>query len=147
MDDWELKAFNFAKENHKGQIDKESGDYFTTHILRVVQILKATLEPLYAKGLFTREEYRNLIIAAYLHDLVEDTDIELTDIAHHFNINVSYLVKEVTKTGYNKFPNLKTIEGYILKYVDRLANLSRRKGGMNNEELKAYMIKSIFWKT
>ena len=64
----------------------------------------------------------------------------------YFDKKVLKLVKEVTKTGYNKFPNLKTLDGYILKFADRLANLSRRKGGMDTDELSKYMKKSVFWK-
>jgi len=36
MEDWEAKAYRFAQEVHKGQVDKEGRDYFLNHIVHVV---------------------------------------------------------------------------------------------------------------
>jgi (p)ppGpp synthase/HD superfamily hydrolase len=154
MEQWEIKAYKFAQEAHKGQIDKEGKDYFLNHVVHVVDILKTAMKH---NDSYNGEDYKNLVTAAYLHDVLEDC---IGNYLHNAGITINdYLMRcmwgdeiiglvwEVTKTGYNKFPNLKTLDGYLLKFADRTANLSRRKGGMNNKEIKKYMKKSVFWDT
>jgi len=144
MEQWEIQAFKFAQVAHKGQIDKEGKDYFINHILPVVSILKMAIRD---NESFPQQRYREMIEAGYLHDTVEDTKVSLSNIADCFGPRVMKLVEEVTHTKSQVFPNLKTLDGYILKFADRLANLSRRKGGMNENELKRYMEHSVFWKS
>ena len=167
MEQWEIKAFKFAQESHKGQIDKEGKDYFINHILPVVSILKMAIRD---NESFSGTDYQRMITAGYLHDTIEDCHnrvihfeikmktqygerihhyilVDKENIERIFGKEVYELVKEVTHTKSQVFPNLKTLDGYILKFADRLANLSRRKGGMNEKELKRYMKCSVFWKS
>jgi len=98
-----------------------------------------------------------MVQAAYLHDVIEDcTGVLMSgewkrrrcsnfSIREEFSEGVYGLVLEVTHTDSQVFPNLRSLDGYILKFADRLANLSRRQGGLNDKEIKRYMEKSVFW--
>jgi guanosine-3',5'-bis(diphosphate) 3'-pyrophosphohydrolase len=78
------RAFFTAKQAHEGQMRK-SGDEYITHPVAVAQIL-ADL------GLNSET-----IIAALLHDTVEDTHYSLKQIKSDFGDQVSSLVDGVTK--------------------------------------------------
>ncbi|KAL7518821.1 hypothetical protein ACHAWX_003624 [Stephanocyclus meneghinianus] len=81
-----LKAYLFAKSAHQGQCRK-SGEPYITHPLHVAHIL-ADLK-LDAPSL----------LAALLHDTVEDTPVTLRDISHAFSPEIARLVDGVTKVG------------------------------------------------
>ncbi len=68
------KAFRFANDLHKGQLRK-SGDPYIIHPLAVACIL---MQDLYNFDL-------NSVIAALLHDTIEDTGITAEFIEDHFN--------------------------------------------------------------
>lgn len=86
-----------------------------------------------------------LQIAALLHDILEDSNVTYDELGIKFGWSIANLVNEVTKTGYNIFPNLKTQRGVILKFADRLTNLTHME--KFDEERKAeYIEKSRFWK-
>lgn len=126
------KAYFFAKEKHKNQLYGVVG--FIYHPLQVYEIIKL-LCPLDI----------NLQIAALLHDVLEDTKTSYKELEKEFNEDVTALVKEVTKSEYNTFPNLKTQRGYQLKFADRLSNLSNMQEWSERRKRK-YMKKSRFWK-
>ena len=65
------RAYRFAEEHHRGQ-KRISGDDFITHPLSVTQILAEL-------GLDT-----TTLVAALLHDTVEDTDVTLEDLEGGF---------------------------------------------------------------
>ncbi len=78
------QAFDFAAEQHQSQT-RESGEPYLSHPLEVALIL-ADL----------RLDVTTLI-AALLHDVVEDTHIPLTVITERFGPDVARLVEGVTK--------------------------------------------------
>jgi len=78
------RAFEFADRAHRGQI-RDSGVPFIQHPLSVAIIL-AELE----MDIPT-------IVAALLHDVVEDTDVQLDELAEQFNDEIALLVDGVTK--------------------------------------------------
>jgi len=80
------KAIDFAKEQHKGQLRKTGEPYFV-HPIEVAGVV-ADLEIGY-----------EAIIAAILHDTVEDTDASLNVIKKLFGPIVANLVDGVTKLG------------------------------------------------
>lgn len=88
----------------------------------------------------------HLIAAGYLHDILENTRVQREHLEAEFGKDIADLVFEVTKTKYNTFPNLKSTRGYILKFADRLANLSQM-GNWDEEKQTTYRQKSIFWQT
>ena len=77
-------AFNYADNAHSGQLRKD-GSPFVTHPLAVAEIV-ADL------GLDT-----DSVIAALLHDCIEDTGATHEDIAKQFGSTVAELVEGVTK--------------------------------------------------
>jgi GTP pyrophosphokinase len=128
------KALTFASEKHEGQT-RDNGDPFVLHPIKVGQIL-ITVTP----------DDDNLIAAGVLHDTLEDTDTTYDELVTNFNEDVASLVQEVTKSGYNTFPDLKTRRGVMLKFADRLANLSTIDE-WSPEEQQRYLDKSKFWKS
>ena len=145
MEEWERRAFKYAQYYHKGQLDKAGRDYFLEHILHVVGIFKQCL----ADNEDYDDVYKDyLITACYLHDLIEDTDITYERMVEDFGTVVADLVMEVSSLDdepKNCFPRLKTLDGYLIKYADRLSNLSKRKG-MSKDHKANYMKRSIFWR-
>ena len=126
------KALLFATDRHKGQIYDDAD--FIYHPILTAQLVEM-VEP----------NDLNLIAAGYLHDVIENCDVSFHDLESHLNEDVASLVREVTKTGYNTFPHLKTRRGYILKFADRLANLAHVKA-WDEDKQQEYLNKSMFWK-
>ena len=79
------EAFEFANEAHKG-VKRRSGEPYIMHPLAVAKI--ATKEI----GLGTTS-----VISALLHDVVEDTDYTVEDIANLFGPKVASIVDGLTK--------------------------------------------------
>jgi (p)ppGpp synthase/HD superfamily hydrolase len=125
------KALNFAIVAHRGQL--YSGKDFIVHPILTAQILELIVP-----------EDKNLIAAGYLHDILEDTNIKLDILDEKFGDDISRLVYEVTKTGYNKFPNLKSRRAIILKFADRLSNLANIEI-WDEAKQQVYLKKSKFW--
>ena len=79
-------AYRFAKAAHQGQV-RRSGEPYFVHALTVGTILA---------DLRLDED---TIIAAFVHDVVEDTKYELRDIRDRFGNDVARMVDGVTKIG------------------------------------------------
>ena len=124
------KAYNFASNGHDNQ-KRASGEPYITHPLQVA---------LYLSDLNMDIE---TIIAAILHDLIEDTDITYKDIKKEFGIEVANIVDGVTKLDkiqYNTNEEAKAdairkmviamskdIRVLILQLADRLHNIQTIK--------------------
>lgn len=80
------EAYKLAESAHEGQL-RQSGQPYVIHPICVARIL--------AEMGMDKES----IIAALLHDVVEDTDYTLEEIEKLFGKNVAYLVNGVTKLG------------------------------------------------
>ena len=78
------KAIQFATKAHEGQTRKYTGEPYIVHPLAVMEIVK------------TVEHTEEMLMAAVLHDTVEDCDVTLDQIAFHFGHVVADLVGEVT---------------------------------------------------
>ena len=120
------KAYNFASDGHMNQ-KRASGEPYITHPLQVA---------LYLSDLSMDLE---TIIAAILHDLIEDTDITYKNIKKEFGSDVANIVDGVTKLDriqYNSNEEAKAeairkmviamskdIRVLILKLADRLHNI------------------------
>src|SRR5690606_12973672 len=84
------EAYRFAEEAHRGQTRK-SGEPYISHPLAVAEIL-ADLQL-----------DCSTIMAALLHDVVEDTSVTLEELEERFGPDVSHLVDGVTKLGRLKY--------------------------------------------
>jgi GTP pyrophosphokinase len=78
------KALNFSIEAHKEQFRK-SGEPYIIHPILVAAIVAA----------LTDDE--SMVIAALLHDVVEDTAISIVEIEEKFGMDVAHLVSGLTK--------------------------------------------------
>lgn len=79
------KAFNFAKQAHRG-VRRKSGEPYILHPIAVAQVACGEI------GLGSTS-----ICAALLHDVVEDTDYTYEDIANLFGVKIANIVEGVTK--------------------------------------------------
>ncbi len=120
------KAYKFAKKLHDGQF-RVSGEPYIIHPCEVAKILA---------GL---EVDTNTLIAAFLHDVLEDTDTKPKFIEETFGEDVLNLVQGVTKLGKLKFKSKEErqaenfrrlfiamandIRVIFLKLADRLHNM------------------------
>jgi (p)ppGpp synthase/HD superfamily hydrolase len=78
--DLAISALRFARRVHLGQYRKQTGEQFVEHPIAVARLLQ---ESGYDGALVT---------AAYLHDVVEKTSVELAEIRERFGPTVAGLV-------------------------------------------------------
>lgn len=121
-----LKALKFATQKHQGQVRKGSGLDYVTHTIAVSYILAA----------FKRSKhFEELIVAAILHDTLEDTDTTFIELATEFTPLVASLVLELSndeeqikllgKLAYHKKKLVgMSSYGLVIKLADRLHNVS-----------------------
>ncbi|MGA2741409.1 MAG: HD domain-containing protein [Bryobacteraceae bacterium] len=82
-----LAAAHFAAERHAAQRRKgRTAEPYVNHLLEVAELLARTADDLDT----------NLIVAALLHDAIEDVDVTREEIADRFGEDVASLVAEVT---------------------------------------------------
>lgn len=84
-----LEAYKFAAEKHKHQV-RESGEPYIMHPLYVA--LNEIYHQKHEKGTYNQSP----IIAALLHDTVEDTDAGFSDINAQFGERMEHLVTNLT---------------------------------------------------
>ena len=128
------KAEIFAREKHKHQ-KRTGGAPFIDHPKTVATLLAH----------ITKDE--EVIAAAWLHDTIEDCGVTYEELVDAFNIRIADLVMEVTDEGqYNTFPRLKTREGILIKFADRLHNISDM-AMWSEKKSQTYLDKSKFWQS
>ena len=118
-------AFEFAREAHSPQ-RRKSGEPYIIHPVNVARIVAEELE----LG-------ADPVIAAFLHDVVEDTHYTIDDIRDRFGDEVAFLVGVVTKEKKDKYVQSKQIDNFrqilasmqydvralLIKLADRLHNM------------------------
>ena len=118
------RGYDLAEERHRGQ-RRKSGDPYITHPLAVATILAEL-------GMDTIT-----LVAALLHDTVEDTGLPIEDVAAEFGPEVAHLVDGVTKLDKVKFGEAAEAETIrkmivamardprvlVIKLADRLHNM------------------------
>lgn len=120
----EQKAWDIARQAHKSQ---SYGIYpYMYHLEAVVEI---------AASFMTRRE-ENIILAAILHDALEDTDLTYKDIETVFGYTVAEIVYKVTdELGRNRkhrkektYPKIReSWQSVFIKVCDRIANVKHSK--------------------
>ena len=119
------EAFELAREAHSKQWRK-GGDPYILHPIAVASIVAIDLN-LGAEA----------VMAAFLHDVVEDTDYTIDDIRERFGDDVAFLVSVVTKAKKDKYEESKQVDNYrqmldsvqydiralLVKLADRLHNM------------------------
>ncbi|TFG06897.1 MAG: HD domain-containing protein [Promethearchaeota archaeon] len=114
-------ALNYAFIKY-GDLKRKSGEIpYIIHPIRISSILRAV-------G-FSEFDDEELMIAALLHDLVEDTDVNIDEVKEKFGDKIALIVNQLTiqdkdlKEEY--LENLKhaSRESKIIKLADRLDNL------------------------
>jgi len=102
-----LKAFEFANAAHEG-VKRHSGEPFVIHPIAVARIVS------YDLGLGA-----NSVLAALLHDVVEDTDYTLEDIENMFGNKVARIVDGLTKlSGDNMTDQALTLRKILMTLTD-----------------------------
>src|SRR5579862_7328571 len=82
-----LKAAHFAAVRHGAQRRKgAAAEPYVNHLLEVAELVSCALS----------QPDANLIIAALLHDSIEDTGVTADELAQRFGKDVASLVLEVT---------------------------------------------------
>lgn len=134
-------AYRFATDAHEGQVDDLGEPYVEAHPRQVFEILRV-IAP----------DDIELHCAAWLHDVLEDTEVGYKELIAEFGADVADLVHEVTHEGRKDskgyyFPRLRTPKGIQLKFADRLSNLSRMEGAWKEDRITHYLRQSRFWRT
>lgn len=120
-----IDGYEFAAEAHKKQ-KRRSGEPYIIHPIAVATILAKELEM-----------SDNTVIAAFLHDVVEDTDHTIEEIQERFGDDVAKLVDAVTKRKKANYEYSKQVDNYrqilesvhydvralLIKLTDRLHNM------------------------
>ena len=132
------RAYLLAAEAHSEQ-RRKSGEPYIIHPIAVARIIAEELE----LG-------ANPIIAAFLHDVVEDTDYTIEQIRERFGDDVAFLVNAVTKQKKAKYQHSKQIDNFrqilesvsfdihalLIKLADRLHNMRTLSSMSADKQMK-----------
>lgn len=132
------EAFELAREAHAEQ-KRKSGEPYIIHPIAVATIVAKELK----LG-------ANPVIAAFLHDVVEDTDYTMDDIRQRFGDDVAFLVSVVTKKGTDNYEISKQVDNYkqmlnsihydiralLVKLADRLHNMRTLSSMRPDKQMK-----------
>jgi len=133
------KAFSVSQEAHK-EMRRKSGEPYIYHPLEVALICVEEI------GLGTTS-----IVAALLHDVVEDTDWELEDIEREFGFKVMTIIDGLTKiSGVFDYGSSQQAENFrkmlltlsddvrviLIKLADRLNNMRTLQSMPRHKQLK-----------
>ena len=131
-------AFELAKTAHADQ-KRKSGEPYIFHPIAVANIVAEEL----MLG-------ANPVIAAFLHDVVEDTDFTIDDIQQRFGDDVAFLVRVVTKQEKEHYEMSRQMDNYkqmldsihydiralLVKLADRLHNMRTLNSMRPDKQMK-----------
>jgi len=131
-------AFELAKTAHAEQ-KRKSGEPYIFHPIAVANIVAEEL----MLG-------ANPVIAAFLHDVVEDTDFTIDDIQQRFGDDVAFLVRVVTKQEKEHYEMSRQMDNYkqmldsihydiralLVKLADRLHNMRTLSSMRPDKQMK-----------
>ena len=131
-------AYDFAAYAHKDQLRK-SGEPYISHPVAVARIVAEELE----LG-------ANPVMAAFLHDVVEDCPYTIDDIRERFGDDVAFLVGVVTKQKRVQYDQSKQVDNFrqilssvqfdvraiLVKLADRLHNMRTLSSMRPDKQMK-----------
>jgi (p)ppGpp synthase/HD superfamily hydrolase len=129
-------AVDFAVRWH-GDQTRPAGEPYVEHLLEVVTVLNDGL------GVTSAD----ILLAAVLHDVVEDTDCSLDEVRQRFGSRVAELVDWVTKSG-DRAAYLARLEhapadALLVKLADRLSNVQRLNTHPRLEKQRTYYAETV----
>jgi (p)ppGpp synthase/HD superfamily hydrolase len=119
-----LSAAHFAAEKHANQRRKgKGGEPYINHLIEVAQLIAGAIP----------EPDTNLVIAALLHDVIEDVGVTKDELVGRFGSDVADLVSEVTddkslakaerkRLQVETAPH-KSVRAQAIKVADKISNL------------------------
>ena len=123
LNDITERALRFATLAHEGQVRKYTGEPYIIHPIAVAELVRSV------------DLDDEIVAAAYLHDVVEDCDVGIEEIAEDFGSRVAQFVGEVTNVSRPEDGNRKarkaldrahlskaSYEGKSIKLADMLDN-------------------------
>ena len=140
-------ARNFAKRKHAGQLRKNGKTTTFSHLKDVVKNLKKM-----------KVTDSDIICAGWLHDTIEDTDVDFDSIKEKFGKKVADIVVSVTKDNrlpkkqremkYGKDLKSSNSKAKLVKIADILANVNDAPNAGKNSrwEKQQFVKKSKYWK-
>ncbi len=131
-------AFELARKAHAKQ-KRKTGEPYILHPIAVATIA--------AEELMLDS---HPVMAAFLHDVVEDTDYTIDDIESRFGPDVAFLVKVVTKRKKDKYQSTKQVDNFrqmldsfqydiramLIKLADRLHNMRTLSSMRPDKQMK-----------
>ena len=133
------RAYQRAKLCHEGQL-RSSGEAYVCHPIEVAKLV-------YEFGLDT-----DSIVAAFLHDTIEDTELTFDNVKKEFGLDCANLVEGVTKLGQIQYTSkeeaqveylrkmflamAKDIRVILIKLADRLHNVRTLGARPREKQLK-----------
>lgn len=135
-----IKAAYYARDKHAGAVRKSTGQPYIVHPLFMASL---------AMALDMRND--NLISVILLHDVVEDTNVEIEDLPFDETIR-----KGVSKMTFQIFPGetkdiaktryfcglIESKEAVICKALDRFVNLSSMAGQFSDDKIRKNVIET-----
>src|SRR3989339_2201475 len=119
------KAFNLGSQAHSGQLRKTGEPYFIHPLITAIKLAEMRL-PI------------EIVVAGLLHDVPEDTDVELDEIRNAFGDDIANMVNGVTKLGHVQYRGLdryvenlrkmflamaQDVRVVFIKFADRMHNM------------------------
>jgi GTP diphosphokinase / guanosine-3',5'-bis(diphosphate) 3'-diphosphatase len=119
-----LDAARYAAEKHASQRRKgQSAEPYVNHVIEVAHLVSTVAS----------EQDTNLVVAALLHDTVEDTGVTALELVERFGLDVAGLVVELTddkslpkaerkRLQIEHAPNM-SVRAQVIKLADKISNL------------------------
>jgi guanosine-3',5'-bis(diphosphate) 3'-pyrophosphohydrolase len=144
---WLGEAYAFATACHGDQV-RPTGDPYERHLLEAVEVLVE------GAGVLDRD----VLAAALLHDVVEDTACTLDQVRDRFGPHVAELVdwvtradpseggdKDAARLAYLRRLGSAPPEAVLVKLADRLSNVQRLDRHPRPEKRRSYYRETVDW--
>lgn len=124
------QALTLAGELHDGQTYED--EPYINHVVRTALRVQAKVSELADGSIPDENLYEDLIVAALLHDSVEDTAISIEEIADCFGLYAAQIVEDVTYTEEDSTAGIDKVAKFrrhaaskLVKWADSSTNLEK----------------------